>query len=192
MRIAVVIPAYNEAGNIGRLIDETVAAVPEASLQEVIVVDDARDDETGAEIKAMLGRYKPLRDLRHGRCAGQSAALRSGVIAATAPVIATIDGGGQNDPAEIMRLVPRLGRDGREPALVGGLRKGRKAKGSRKSASRFANWIRDKVLADGCPDTGCGLKVYRREDYLALPYFSMHRYLPRSSSPMATKSPMSR
>ena len=110
---------------------------------------------------------------RHGRRAGQSASLRSGVIAATTPVIATSDGGGQNAPAEIMR-VPRLGRDGREPVLVGGLRKGRKAKGLHKSASRFAKWIRDR----GCPDTRCGLKVYRREDHLTLPHFSMHRYLP--------------
>jgi dolichol-phosphate mannosyltransferase len=179
MRVAVIIPAYNEAGNIGRLLEETIAAVPEAVLQEVIVVDDASDDGTGAEIKAMLGRHKQLRYLRHGRRAGQSAALRSAVIASTAPVIATIDGDGQNDPADIMRLLARLGRDGGEPALVGGIREGRKAKGSRKAASRFANWIRDKVLDDGCPDTGCGLKIYRREDYLRLPYFtSMHRYLP--------------
>lgn len=179
MRVSVVIPAYNEAGNIGPLVEETIAAVPAATLQEVIVVDDASDDGTEAEIKALLRRHKALRYLRHGRRAGQSAALRSGVIAATAPVIATMDGDGQNDPADIMRLVARLGRDGKEPALVGGLREGRKAKGSRKAASRFANWIRDKVLADGCPDTGCGLKVYRREDYLTLPYFtSMHRYLP--------------
>ena len=92
MRIAVVIPAYNEAGNIGRLIEETIAAVPQATLQEVIVVDDASDDGTDAEIKAMLGRHTALRYLRHGRRAGQSAALRSGVIAATAPVIATLDG----------------------------------------------------------------------------------------------------
>ncbi len=154
MRIAVVIPAFNEAGNIGRLIEETIAVVPEANLQEVIVVDDASDDGTDAEIEAMLSRCKPLRYLRHGTRAGQSAALRNGVIAAAAPVIATMDGDGQNDPADIMRLVSRLGREGREPALVGGLREGRKAKGSRRAASRFANWIRDKVLADGCPDTG--------------------------------------
>jgi dolichol-phosphate mannosyltransferase len=148
-------------------------------LQEVIVVDDASDDGTGAEIEALMGRFKALRYLRHGRRAGQSAALRNGVIAATAPVIATMDGDGQNDPAEIMRLVAKLGPEGGEPALVGGIREGRKAKGSRKAASRFANWIRDKVLDDGCPDTGCGLKVYRRADYLALPFFtSMHRYLP--------------
>ena len=101
------------------------------------------------------------------------------VAALAAPVIATMDGDGQNDPKDIMRLLARLGRDGGEPALVGGIREGRKAKGSRKAASRFANWIRDKVLDDGCPDTGCGLKIYRREDYLRLPYFtSMHRYLP--------------
>ena len=179
MRIAVVIPAYNEAGNIGPLIEETIAAVPADTLGEVIVVDDASDDGTGAEIKALLGRHTALRYLRHGRRAGQSAALRNGVAAATAPVIATLDGDGQNDPADIMRLLARLGREGREPAMVAGLREGRKAKGSRKAASRFANWIRDKVLDDGCPDTGCGLKIYRREAYLALPYFSsMHRYLP--------------
>jgi dolichol-phosphate mannosyltransferase len=179
MRIAVVIPAYNEAGNIGPLIEETIAAVPADTLGEVIVVDDASDDGTDAEIKALLGRHATLRYLRHGRRAGQSAALRNGVAAATAPVIATLDGDGQNDPADIMRLLARLGREGSEPAMVAGLREGRKAKGSRKAASRFANWIRDKVLDDGCPDTGCGLKIYRREAYLALPYFSsMHRYLP--------------
>jgi dolichol-phosphate mannosyltransferase len=155
MRIAVVIPAYNEAGNIGWLIEETFAAVPEASLQG----------------------------------AGQSVALRSGVIAASAPVIATMDGDGQNDPADIMRLVSRLGRKGGEPALVGGLREGRKAKGSRKAASRFANWIRDKVLADGCPDTGCGLKVYRR-DYLNLPYFTSMLPLVHPAQPTPSPIPI--
>jgi len=94
MRIAVVIPAYNEAGNIGPLIEETIAAVPEATLQEVIVVDDASDC-TGAETKALLSRCQQLRYLRHGKRAGQSAALRSGVIAATALVIATMDGDGR-------------------------------------------------------------------------------------------------
>ena len=119
MLIAVIIPAYNEAGNIGRLIEETIEAVPEAVLQEVIVVDDASDDGADAEIKAMLGRHKQLRYLRHGRRAGQSAALRSAVIAATAPVIATMDGDGQNDPADIMRLVARLVGRRNEDGLVG-------------------------------------------------------------------------
>jgi lipid-A-disaccharide synthase-like uncharacterized protein len=105
--------------------------------------------------------------------------FRSGVIAVIARVIATMDGDGQNDPADIMRLCVAARTGWPRTCLVGGLRKGRKAKGSRKAASRFANWIRDKVLAGGCPDTSCGLKVYRREDYLVLPYFtSMHRHLP--------------
>lgn len=179
MRIAVVIPAYNEAGNIGRLVEETFAVVPATMLGEVIVVDDASDDQTGAEIKSLLKQYPALRYLRHGRRGGQSAALRSGVMAARQTIIATMDGDGQNDPKDIPRLLARLGAQGEEPAMVAGIRTGRKAKGSRKAASRFANWIRDRVLADGCPDTGCGLKLYRRDAYLALPYFSsMHRYLP--------------
>jgi dolichol-phosphate mannosyltransferase len=179
MRISVVIPAFNEAGNIGRLVEETYRAVPEAMLGEVIVVDDASDDGTAAEVKSLIGRHRSLRYLRHGRRSGQSAALRSGVLAAQFPVIATMDGDGQNDPNDIPRLCGKLGAQSSEPAMVAGIRASRKGPGSRKIASRFANWIRDSVLADGCPDTGCGLKVYWRDAYLALPYFtSMHRYLP--------------
>lgn len=179
MRISVVIPAFNEAGNIGLLIEETFAQVPETTLGEVIAVDDASDDGTGAEIKALLAKYPRLRYLRHGRRAGQSAALRTGVLAARFPVIATMDGDGQNDPADIMRLHAKLGGEGREPAMAAGIRTGRKGPSSRKVASRFANYIRDKALADGCPDTGCGIKLYRRDAFLELPYFSsMHRYLP--------------
>ena len=179
MRISVVIPAFNEAGNIGRLVEETYRAVPEAMLGEVIVVDDASDDGTAAEVKSLICRHRSLRYLRHGRRSGQSAAFRSGVLAAQFPVIATMDGDGQNDPNDIPRLCGKLGAQSSEPAMVAGIRASRKGPGSRKVASRFANWIRDSVLADGCPDTGCGLKVYWRDAYLALPYFtSMHRYLP--------------
>ena len=179
MRISVVIPAFNEEGNIGGLIEETFAEVPETALGEVIAVDDASGDGTGAEIKALLGKYQLLRYLRHGQRAGQSAALRTGVLAARFPVIATMDGDGQNDPADIMKLARRLGSEGFEPAMAAGIRAGRKGPSSRKAASRFANFIRDKVLADGCPDTGCGIKLYRREAFLELPFFiTMHRYLP--------------
>jgi dolichol-phosphate mannosyltransferase len=179
MRISVVIPAFNEEGNIGRLIEETYAVVPGTALGEVIAVDDASDDGTAAEIKALLSKHSSLRYLRHAQRAGQSAAFRSGVLAAHFPVIATMDGDGQNDPGDIMRLVGLLGPEDREPAMVAGVREGRKGPNSRKVASRLANWIRDKVLADGCPDTGCGLKVYRRAAYLEVPFFtSMHRYLP--------------
>lgn len=179
MRLSVVIPAFDEEGNIGRLVDETFAAVPNQVLGEVIVVDDGSDDGTGTEIKTLIRKHPTLRYVRHGARAGQSAALRTGVLAAQFPVIATMDGDGQNDPNDIMHLYGRLGPAGQEPALVGGLRSARKGNGSRKLASRLANWIRDKVLDDGCPDTGCGLKVYHRDAYISLPYFtSMHRYLP--------------
>jgi len=179
MRLSVVIPAFNEEGNIGRLIAETFAAVPDETLGEVIAVDDASDDGTGAEIKALLAAYPALRYLRHGQRAGQSAALRSGVWAARFPVIATMDGDGQNDPADIVPLAGKLAREGEEPAMAAGVRTGRKGPGSRKLASRFANWLRDKVLADGCPDTGCGIKLFHRQVFVTLPYFTtMHRYLP--------------
>lgn len=179
MRVSVVIPALNEEGNIGRLIEETYAAVPDALLGEVVVVDDASDDATREEIMALIPRFQSLRYVRHGRRAGQSAALRTGVAAALYPAIAAMDGDGQNDPKDIAGLLERLGAPGAEPALVGGLRASRKDTGSKRLASRFANWLRDKMLDDGCPDTGCGLKVYHRDAYLALPYFtSMHRYLP--------------
>jgi dolichol-phosphate mannosyltransferase len=148
-------------------------------LGEVIAVDDGSDDETEAEIKGLFPTYPALRYIKHGRRAGQSAALRTGVLAARFPAIATMDGDGQNDPTDLMRLYERLGPIGQEPALVGGLRAARKDTGSKRFASRFANWLRDRVLDDGCPDTGCGIKVYHRDAYLELPYFtSMHRYLP--------------
>ena len=180
MRVSVVIPAYNEAGNIGRLVVETFAIVPEDSLGEVVVVDDCSDDGTGAEVKALLTTYPRLRYLRHGRRAGQSASLRTGIFAAGFPVIATMDGDGQNDPSDIVRLLARLAPPGgKGPALVGGLRARRLATGSRRFASVFANTLRAHVLKDDCPDTGCGIKAYWREAFLRLPYFSsMHRYLP--------------
>lgn len=179
VRVSVVIPAFNEEGNIGRLVEETFQAVPAHTLGEVIVVDDASDDGTAAEIKALLLRHDTLRYLRHGRRAGQSAALRTGVTAARFDAIASMDGDGQNDPNDIVGLTARLGGPGEEPALVGGVRASRKDTGSKRLASRFANWLRDKVLDDGCPDTGCGIKAYQRDAFLVLPFFtSMHRYLP--------------
>lgn len=182
MRITVVIPALNEAGNIGRLVDETYANVPQDMLAEVIVVDDASTDETGAEIKALIasGTRPGLRYLRHDQRSGQSAALRSGILAATSSVIATMDGDGQNDPRDIPKLVAQLAPPGTAgPALVNGWRTQRKDTGSKRWASKAANYIRDSVLKDDCPDTGCGIKAYWREVFLRLPFFtSMHRYLP--------------
>lgn len=180
MRISVVIPALDEAGNIGRLVDETYRTVPPRLLGEVIVVDDHSDDQTGVEVKALRARFQSLRYIRHGIRAGQSASLRTGILAAAYAYIATMDGDGQNDPADIEKLCAAFGTlDPDAPALVAGLRAERKAKGSVRYASRAANWIRDTILADDCPDTGCGLKVFRRDAFLRLPFFtSMHRYLP--------------
>lgn len=182
MRISVVIPALNEAGNIGRLVAETYAHVPVEMLAEVIVVDDASTDSTAEEVKALIGAgaLPGLRYLRHEQRSGQSAALRTGITAATSPVIATMDGDGQNDPRDIPKLVARLAAPGSSgPALVNGWRKDRKAESSKRWASKAANFIRDSVLKDDCPDTGCGIKAYWREAFLRLPFFtSMHRYLP--------------
>ena len=180
MRISVVIPALNEAGNIGRLVAETFQVVPADMLAEVIVVDDCSTDNTGAEVKALFATCAGLRYLRHDTRSGQSAAMRTGILAATTCVIATMDGDGQNDPRDIPKLIAKLATPGGVgPALVGGVRTDRKAEGSKRMASKAANWIRDTVLKDNCPDTGCGIKVYWREAFLQLPYFiSMHRYLP--------------
>jgi dolichol-phosphate mannosyltransferase len=182
MRISLVIPALNEAGNIGRLVEETYAVVPADILAEVIVVDDHSDDATPAEVKALIARqsYPGLRYLRHGARSGQSAAIRTGILAASCPVVATMDGDGQNDPRDIPRLLDRLAPPGsRGPALVGGVRADRKAQGSKRLASKVANWVRDLILKDNCPDSACGIKVCWREAMLRLPFFtSMHRYLP--------------
>jgi dolichol-phosphate mannosyltransferase len=183
MRVSVVIPALNEAGNIGRLVEETYRAVPTNLLGEVIVIDDASTDDTGREVKSLIagGKLPGLRYLRHGVRSGQSTAMRTGILAATFPVIATMDGDGQNDPHDIPKLLTSLSAPGTKGgvALVGGWRTSRKDTGSKRYASLAANWIRDSVLKDNCPDTGCGIKVYWRETFLRLPFFtSMHRYLP--------------
>jgi len=180
--VTVVIPALNEAGNIGRLIDETYAAVPASRLQSVIIVDDGSTDATSDEVMSRISdaRYPGLRYLRHAERSGQSTALRTGVLAARSPIIATMDGDGQNDPADLPKLLATLADPGQPgPTLVGGIRTNRKDTGSKRFASKAANKIRDWVLRDNCPDTGCGIKVYHRDMFLKLPFFtSMHRYMP--------------
>ncbi len=181
MQVSVVIPAYNEAGNIGRLVTETFTETPARMLGEIIVVDDGSDDgETRGEILALLPKYKKLRYLRHETRAGQSAALRTGILAAKHPIIATMDGDGQNDPRDFAHLLKKLGgADMKGVVLVGGIRTTRRTTMSRRMASSFANWIRDLFLKDDCPDTGCGIKMFYREAVLLLPFFtSMHRFLP--------------
>lgn len=180
MKISLVIPAYNEEGNIGRLIVESFDSIPKTVLGELIVVDDCSSDNTAQEILELKQKHKSLRLIRHQSNAGQSAALRTGILAAKHDIIAQLDGDGQNDPADIPKMVEMLGKPGGDgPALIGGIRTKRKDTGSKRWASRAANRIRDWVLRDDCPDTGCGTKVYWREAFLKLPFFtSIHRYLP--------------
>ena len=180
MKFSLVIPAFNEEGNIAGLLEECFETIPASMLGEIIVVDDCSKDNTVANLKKIRKSGKKLRLIRHLTNAGQSAALRTGILAAKFEIIAQLDGDGQNDPADLPKLMEHLGKPGgKGPALVGGVRTKRKDTGSKRWASKFANWIRNRALKDNCPDTGCGTKVYWREGFLKLPFFtSIHRYLP--------------
>jgi dolichol-phosphate mannosyltransferase len=179
-QFSIVIPARNEAGNITALIDEIVAAVAPVGAFEVIVVDDGSTDDTPAVLQSKQKGMANLRVLRHPLSAGQSAAVHSGVRAAIGPIVCTLDGDGQNPPLELPRLIaPFLAAGADRVGIVAGQREGRQDTWSRRAASTFANRLRSWLLKDGTRDTGCGLKAFRREAFLALPYFDhMHRYLP--------------
>ncbi len=177
--VSIVIPAKNEAENIGRLVADVAAACAGAA-HEIIVVDDGSDDGTAGVLQRLMDGQPNLRLLRHDRSGGQSAAVHSGVSAARGAVICTLDGDGQNPPEELPKLFgPLLQAGSAKVGIVAGQRVGRRDTLSKRLASRFANGLRGWMLKDGTRDTGCGLKAFRREAYLALPYFDhMHRYLP--------------
>lgn len=176
--ISVVVPVRNEAGNIAPLVAEIAAAL-QGSDFEIVYVDDGSSDATEQELRSLMAGRPYLRQIRHETSCGQSAAIRTGVAMARAAVVATLDGDGQNDPAFIPKLVAAL-RDGAPRlGLVAGQRVGRKATGFKKLQSRIANAVRKAVLKDGTRDTGCGLKAFRRDLFLSLPYFDgLHRFLP--------------
>lgn len=179
-QISVVIPMFNEEEGAGGFVREVGAALAGFS-HEIVVVDDGSRDGTRKALLALRGDLPHLRVIAHGSNAGQSRAIRTGVLAARAPVIATLDGDGQNDPADIPALYARLLRFDAPPclAMVGGERQKRQDTPARRWASRIANGVRSKLLNDGARDTGCGLKVFYREAFLRLPAFDhMHRYLP--------------
>ncbi|SLN18278.1 Undecaprenyl-phosphate 4-deoxy-4-formamido-L-arabinose transferase [Roseisalinus antarcticus] len=165
---------------MGDLLDEILTSCTELPLVEVIVVDDGSTDGTGDIVRKVAERDSRVLALRHDRSAGQSAAVHSGVLHATGTLICTLDGDGQNPPAEIPALVARLRAElDSGTGLVAGQRVARRDGLSKRWASRIANGIRSRVLRDGTRDTGCGLKAFRRDAFLALPYFDhMHRYLP--------------
>lgn len=177
--LSVVIPAHNEAENIGALLEETCAALRGVCSFEIICVDDASCDATLVTLREALDRLPELRVLCHARQTGQSAALRSGIRAARAEWIATLDGDGQNDPADLPRLLQA--RIDAEPdvRLFAGWRQVRRDSWAKRMGSRIANTVRQRLLRDNTPDTGCGIKLFERAAFLDLPAFNhMHRYLP--------------
>ncbi len=178
--VSIVIPMRNESGNIGPLVADIAAACGSLPAAEIIVVDDGSTDDTAARAEALANDHPALRLIRHDRSGGQSAAVHSGVLAARAPVVCTLDGDGQNPPSELPKLwAPLLAPGSDRVGLVAGQRVGRKDTMSKKLASKLANGIRARILRDGTRDTGCGLKGFRRDAFLRLPYFDhMHRYLP--------------
>lgn len=171
----------NEAGNIAALAAEIGAACEPIGPFEAIFVDDGSDDATPQDIAAAQGQFPWLRSIRHAESCGQSAAILTAVRAANAPLIAMLDGDGQNPPLELPNLLAPFLAEGADPTLglVAGQRVGRKDTGARRWASSFANGLRRRILKDDTRDTGCGLKAFRREAFMGLPFFDhIHRYLP--------------
>lgn len=178
-RVSVVVPVRNEGPNVLPLIAEIEAACAPLAPFEVVYVDDGSSDATQEELARARAARPWLRVVRHEASCGQSAAVRSGVLAARAPIVVTLDGDGQNDPAFIPRLVEALEAGGAGAGLAAGQRVGRKDTRLKRAQSRIANRVRAAVLRDGTRDTGCGLKAFRREAYLRLPYFdALHRFMP--------------
>ncbi|MBX9576256.1 MAG: glycosyltransferase family 2 protein [Caulobacteraceae bacterium] len=176
--ISVVVPVHDEAGAVGPLVEEIAAAFAGRNY-EMIFVDDRSRDTTLIELKALKALHPQLRVLTHPSNAGQSRAVRSGVLAARGAIVVTMDGDGQNPPADAPRLVQALMDASPEVALVGGVRASRQDTEAKRQASVWANRIRRRLLGDDAADTGCGLKAFRRDAFLRLPYFDhMHRYLP--------------
>ncbi len=176
--ISVVAPVFNEAGAVESLAREIAAAFTGRRF-EMLFVDDASSDDTVALLTTLSRELPELRVLRHARNAGQSRAIRTAVLAARAPIVVMLDGDGQNDPADAPRLADTLRAGSPRLGLVGGERRVRRDSAGKRLASRLANGIRRRLLNDKAIDTGCGLKAFRRDAFLALPYFDhLHRYLP--------------
>ncbi|HXJ02765.1 MAG TPA: glycosyltransferase family 2 protein [Micropepsaceae bacterium] len=176
--VSVVVPVKDEAGNVVPLAREIAAALA-GERYEAIFVDDGSSDATTNELLGLQGEM-PIRVLSHGRNLGQSRAVRTGVRAAKAPIVVTLDGDGQNDPADIPKLLAAFRNAPGEPpiGMVAGERAKREDSWKKRMASRYGNRVRRWMLSDNAKDTGCGLKVFRRDAFLELPYFDhMHRYL---------------
>jgi glycosyltransferase involved in cell wall biosynthesis len=178
-KISVVIPCRNEEANLALLLDEAEQALAGRSFEIVVVDDGSTDGTRGMVTDRMRKAGSPVRLVAHDRSAGQSAAVRSGVFAASGDVVATMDGDGQNDPAYIPKLVDALLAAGPDTGIVAGQRLKRTDTRLKRLSSRFANGLRESVLHDGTRDSGCGLKALPTVLFRQLPYFDgWHRYLP--------------
>jgi len=180
--LAIVIPVLNEAESLAPLLDEIAVALNGQTGYEILVVDDGSSDATCEVLSRRLERRPALRWIRHRNRCGQSAAIASGVEAARADWVVTLDGDGQNDPADLPKLIAvRDSADAAEalPWLIAGRRAKRRDTWTKRVASRIANAVRSALLGDATPDTGCGLKLFERDTFLQLPFFDhMHRFLP--------------
>lgn len=177
--VSVVVPVRNEAENVEPLIAEIAEALDGKWHYEIIYVNDGSTDATGGRLTDLMTQRQNLRQIRHANSAGQSAAVRTGVRAARGAIVATLDGDGQNDPAFLPNLISAIENGGERIGLAAGQRVGRQDTGFKKFQSRMANGVRNMILRDGTRDTGCGLKAFRREVFLSLPYFDgLHRFLP--------------
>jgi dolichol-phosphate mannosyltransferase len=175
---SIVVPVFDEGGAAPALAREIAAAFAGMSF-EIIFIDDASRDDTKALLIALKAEIPQLRVLSHKKNSGQSRAVRSGVLAARAPIVITLDGDGQNDPADAPRLAKALAAAPPTTALIGGERVKRQDSAAKRLASKFGNGVRKRLLKDTANDTGCGLKAFRREAFLRLPYFDhIHRYIP--------------
>ncbi|MCC6918417.1 MAG: glycosyltransferase family 2 protein [Alphaproteobacteria bacterium] len=179
--LSVVVPVKDEQDNVRPLIDEIVAALRDRVPFEIVYVDDGSKDGTPAALEAARAEVPELRIVRHERNSGQSAGVRTGVKFARSPLVATLDGDGQNDPADIPKLLAayRAADPTDNVKLVGGQRLKRQDTAAKRWASRGANRLRAWLLKDDTRDTGCGLKLFERQAFLDLPYFDhLHRFLP--------------
>jgi len=177
--LSVVVPVHNERDNIVPLLTEIVTALRGKADFEIVYVDDSSKDDSLAVLTAAKAQFPELRVFRHLSQSGQSTALRSGIKSARGQWIATLDGDGQNDPADIPKLLAMRSESPDAIKLFAGWRVDRKDTGSKRWASKFANALRSRLLGDATPDTGCGIKLFERSAFLDLPYFDhMHRYLP--------------
>ena len=178
-QLSVVVPVFNERDNVAPLGHEITAALRGRIDFEIVYVDDHSRDDTLQVLQALKADVPELRVVRHLVQSGQSTAIRTGVKAARGAWIATLDGDGQNDPADIPKLLDERAKAAPDIRLFAGWRVNRRDSGSKRWASRYANAIRANMLRDATPDTGCGIKLFERAAFLDLPYFDhMHRYLP--------------